>query len=209
MSPANFVDGLRRLKFENAFNPYSERCPMHDIEDAPKCRSGLLLSVLKIATREGVDAVWVGRDLGHRGGRRTGLAFTDDAHLSAFGRRWGVEVVRPTKGEIVRERTASVVWQALAEIEKAVFLWNVFPLHSHREGNPFSNRAHNRIEGRVGEEYLAELVALMQPRLLVGVGTDAERAVRRIGGEQEVVGVRHPSYGGQATFLRQAQGLSR
>ena len=209
MNPADFVESLRGLKCHNAFNPYSEHCPVYDIEEAARCRGAMLLSVLDAAAREGVDAVWIGRDLGYRGGRRTGLAFTDDAHLKAHGERWRVAVVRPTRGEVVKERTAGTIWRALSEVEESVLLWNVFPLHPHEGGNPFSNRVHNLREQRVGEEYLAELIALTEPRLLVGVGTDAERTARRMRGREAVVGVRHPSYGGQTRFLQQIRELSR
>jgi len=34
----------------------------------------------------GSNTIWMGRDLGYRGGRRTGLALTDEAHLPLFSR---------------------------------------------------------------------------------------------------------------------------
>jgi hypothetical protein len=127
MKPAQFVEQLRALSFEHTFNPYSDTCIVHDVADAPLRRSRALLAVLKAATRVEVDALWIGRDLGYRGGRRTGLAFTDDVHMRVHLARWEVDIERPTKGSTVTERTASVIWEALLRIHSPIFLWNVFP----------------------------------------------------------------------------------
>ena len=124
--------GLRpALDFENTFNPYSKRCAVYDLDDAPRRRAHALQAMLDAATRVEVDSIWIGRDLGYRGGRRTGLALTDDVHISTHAKRWGVTVERPTKGEALAERTAAVIWSVLSRVEASIFLWNVFPLHPH------------------------------------------------------------------------------
>ena len=207
MRPAQFVEGLNKLNFENTFNPYSDRCAVHDLDDAPRSRSQTLQSVLEAATEREIDSLWIGRDLGYRGGRRTGLAFTDDVHVHAHAERWELSVERPTKGEMVAEQTAAVTWRVLSQINVSVFLWNVFPLHPHEPDNPFSNRSHNVRERRAGEEFLSELILLLKPRRLVAIGNDAARAARRSGNQQGVIQVRHPSYGGQTQFLTQMSEL--
>ena len=203
MTPLQFVAALREQSLGDTFNPYSERCVRYDREDAPQLRSQALRSLLETATEREVDAIWIGRDPGHRGGRRTGLAFTDDVHLHEHAKRWGLSIVRATRGPKISERTTAVIWKALARIESPVFLWNVFPLHPHQPGNPFSNRRHNAHERRIGEEFLAELILLVQPRRLVAIGNDAANSARRLADRQEVIKVRHPSHGGQAKFLGQ------
>ena len=150
-----------------------------------------------------LDSMWIGRDLGYRGGRRTGLAFTDDVHVKAHAKRWSLSLQRPTKGEVVAERTATIVWRVLSSVDATVFLWNVFPLHPHEPENPFSNRPHNSRERETGEEILAQLVQLLRPSKLVAVGNDAERTAHRVARKEMVKKVQHPSYGGQPTFLRQ------
>ena len=207
MTARCFVEGLREVCFDNMFNPYSDRCAVWDLKDAAERRSGMLSAILEAASTQEVDVLWVGRDLGYRGGRRTGLAFTDDVHLETHAARWGVGVERATRGSLVRERTAGAVWRSLGAVRESVFLWNVFPFHPHERGSPFSNRRHTRVEGRAGEGYLAELMALVRPGRVVAVGADAERAARRVAGGREVNGVRHPSYGGQALFERQVREL--
>ena len=203
MDPVQFVEALSKLKFENSFNPYSNRCVVRDLDDAPQSRLQTLLTVLETATKQDIDSVWIGRDLGYRGGRRTGIAFTDDVHIHEYAARWRLSIQRPTKGDVVAERTAAVIWNVLPQIEVSVFLWNVFPLHPHEPGNPFSNRPHNSLERRTGEEFLSQLILLLKPHRLVAIGNDAARTVHRLKCQHRIIQVRHPSYGGQTRFLAQ------
>ena len=204
MNQHSFVDAVASLSFENCFNPYTDRCIVHDKPDAPRRRSAALSAMVEKACLASVDAIWIGRDLGHRGGRRTGLALTDDVHVQQHGARWGVSVRSPTHGGAVAERTSAVIWESLDRIDERVFLWNVFPLHPHDPGDPFSNRTHNARERRSGQQILELLVTLLRPRRLVAIGNDAAQAVERIAPEHApVVRVRHPSYGGQTQFLEQ------
>ena len=207
MTPARFVKELTSLNFENTFNPYSDQCAVHDLDDAPRCRSKALQSVLEAATERDIDSLWIGRDLGYRGGRRTGLAFTDDVHVQAHAERWELSVERPTKGDVVAEQTAATVWRVLSQIKVPVFLWNVFPLHPHEPGNPFSNRSHNARERSVGEEFLSELILLLNPCRLVAIGNDAAQTTRRLSDQNRVIQVRHPSYGGKTRFSAQMDEL--
>jgi hypothetical protein len=166
-----------------------------------------LQGLLREATKTKIDALWIGRDLGYRGGRRTGLALTDDVHLSVHATRWNVSFERATTGSMVAERTAAVIWSLLARISVPVFLWNVFPLHPHEPDDPFSNRSHKPRERAAGEELLAELIIMLRPRRLVAIGNDAAKTAIRLAGISEVTQVRHPSYGGQSDFVRQVRGL--
>lgn len=203
-----FVDAVASLRFENCFNPYIDRCAIHDQVDAPRRRSMLLSAMLEQAIRSPVDAIWIGRDLGYRGGRRTGLALTDDVHLQQHAERWNLPLERPTKGAAVAERTAAVIWDVLSQIEDRIFLWNVFPLHPHDPSAPFTNRTHNSREREAGLEVLKLLMNLLQPRRLVAIGNDAALAAARIApAGLPVFKVRHPSYGGQTDFLKQVTSL--
>jgi hypothetical protein len=203
MDSENFVSALQALSFPDTFNPYSAKCPVHDRSDAPLRRARAVKMLLQAAMDREVDAIWIGRDLGYRGGRRTGLALTDDVHIASHGARWGLDLARPTNGTAVIERTAAVIWEVLSEIDVAVFLWNVFPLHPHEPGDPFTNRAHKSHERRAGEEVLSALIGLIQPRRVVAIGNDAASSAGRVASHLEIVRVRHPSYGGQTEFLKQ------
>ncbi len=207
MNGAKFVSELKAVDFPDTFNPYSSRCPVYDRAEAPKERSLTLTLMLQAAEKVEIDSVWIGRDLGYRGGRRTGLALTDDLHMHKHAERWGIEVARPTNGTPVAERTAAVIWGILDTISAPVFLWNVFPLHPHEPADPFTNRAHNSKERDAGEAVLCELLAILCPKRVIAVGNDASKSAQRIGCGAEVVPVRHPSYGGQNDFLRQIRSL--
>lgn len=207
MKSAQFVSALRALSFQDTFNPYANRCSVHDKADAPEKRAEALTCMLNAATECEVDSIWIGRDLGHRGGRRTGLALTDDLHMAAHAARWGVTLDRPTKGRPVAERTAAVIWSVLVEIEIPIFLWNVFPLHPHEPDDPFSNRAHNARERAAGEELLTELIILLRPKRIIAVGNDAAKSLYRVAPDKKISQVRHPSYGGQNEFLGQVRSL--
>ena len=200
MDCRRFIRELARQRFADAFNPYAERCPVHDLTAAPVIRRRNLFAVLDAASRGTPGELWIGRDLGYRGGRRTGLALTDERHIGSHARKWNVACERATIGEKVNERTAAAVWRLLCQVQTPVFLWNVFPFHPHCHGDHFTNRGHTAAEGRTGEEILRELLGLLRPTRLVAIGNDAARVARRLFANGSVVGVRHPSYGGQRQF---------
>ena len=207
MSLHPFVQAVAALRFDNCFNPYVDRCEVHDRGDAPSCRATALSAMVEAAAREPIDAIWVGRDLGYRGGRRTGLALTDDVHIDRHAKRWELVAERPTIGAAVAERTAAIIWGMLGDIDSRVFLWNVFPLHPHKPDEPFTNRQHNARERRAGEEVLRELITLLKPARIVAIGNDAAAAAGRVADVMPVICVRHPSYGGQTEFMRQIADL--
>jgi hypothetical protein len=205
MNPSAFVETLEHLRFENAFNPYSDICPDYDSVDAPATRRRNLELVLEAAISKGVSSIWVARDLGYRGGRRTGLALTDEVHLDHHARLYGsLTLRRATRGPSMSERTASVIWQVLKHLDQPVFLWNVFPLHPHGEGDALSNRCHTREERLACGTFVRELVWALKPKFVVGIGRDAEFALSDL--EIASTAVRHPSYGGQKEFI---QGVAR
>ncbi|WP_394887465.1 uracil-DNA glycosylase [Mesorhizobium sp. AaZ16] len=200
MKPGAFVEELASYHFANTFNPYADACPEFDAEDAPAVRRRNLEAVLKAAIERGVHSFWIARDLGYRGGRRTGLALTDEAHLDWHAELLGTEPLRrATKGPPVAERTASVVWQMLRSIKQPIFLWNVFPFHPHGANEPMTNRCHTRNERLACKPILEALVDALRPKHLVAIGRDAQAALADLG--LEATAVRHPSYGGRSEFI--------
>ncbi|VXD04027.1 Uracil-DNA glycosylase [Pseudomonas sp. 9AZ] len=199
MNPTAFVNALSELKLDNVFNPYADKCPVHDRSDAVAARRRNLRGYLKAATDIGVDTIWMGRDLGYRGGRRTGLALTDEFHLPEMMARYpGSNLKQATVGPAVVERTASEIWSVLRALALPPLLWNVFPFHPHEPGNPFTNRKFTARELQKVDLLNETLIKWLGVRRVVAIGGDAYNYASRF--DVEVVAIRHPSYGGIKDF---------
>jgi hypothetical protein len=200
MTPSALVTALADVRLPSVFNPYSDCCAIHDRADAAKTRRKNLEVFLQGALSSKVETIWVARDLGYRGGRRTGVPLTDEVHLDGVGRLFGgIELKRATRGPVMAERTAAVVWRVLSRIHKPVVLWNVFPFHPHEPNDHLSNRCHTSAERLITLPLFETLIEMFQPRRLVAIGRDAQLALKDI--KIPVTTVRHPSYGGQNEFI--------
>jgi hypothetical protein len=196
-----FVGQIEAMHFQNAFNPYAETCCFCDKPDGAELRRENLSRVLKAALERGVESVWIARDLGYRGGRRTGLALTDETHLLPHANLLkSAPLRRATRGPAVSERTALNIWRMLMLINKPVFLWNIFPFHPHEPHDPLSNRSHNRAERTACLPLLLWVLQHLNPKRVIAIGRDADITLRDI--SVQASNVRHPSYGGQNEFIR-------
>jgi Uracil DNA glycosylase superfamily len=203
MTVNEFVAEISSISLPNVFNPYRDICDVADHANSAAIRRRNLGAFLEAVQNERVRSIWLGRDLGYRGGRRTGIALTDEFHLDTLVATYGlVGVCKATLGtEVRKERTATEVWKLLTNIRKPIFLWNVFPFHPFDKNKPFTNRRHTSREFDVCRDILVELVRWLNPTMIVALGADAECAVLRLG--LQCRRVRHPSYGGQVTFARE------
>lgn len=199
-TPNTFAQALAETHLPSVFNPYADCCSTYDRADAARIRRRNLVRCLDAALTAHVDTIWIARDLGYRGGRRTGVPLTDEVHLGqAAALMGGISLDRATRGPVVAERTAAVVWSALTRIGEPAMLWNIFPLHPHEADAPLSNRCHTRTERKVTWPLLTALIAMIKPRRIVAIGRDAGMALSDL--EITVEIVRHPSYGGQVEFI--------
>lgn len=201
MTPRSFVAALSEIRLEGVFNPYRNRCEVHDLADAPAVRRRNLRTYLTAIEQLGVDTAWMGRDLGYRGGRRTGLALTDERRLDAVALSYpGATPNKATKGPVVAERTAAEIWAILERLEQLPLLWNVFPFHPHEAGNPLTNRKFTAKELAAVSELNHALFKWLGIRRIIGIGQDAANYAKSI--DINVECVRHPSYGGIEDFRR-------
>lgn len=205
MTPSELLEKLESVRKDFVFNPYSERCPVFDRANAPEIRKQNLSLLLNAGVKRGVHSIWLGRDLGYRGGRRTGIPLTDEIHLHMMSQAFGIELNQATAGPPLREKTATLIWQVLPLLSQQVFFWNVFPFHPFEPGQPFSNRCHNREEGEIGRYFLMEVLGMLQPKQVVAIGRDAQSTLKKLNVPFSTV--RHPSYGGQAEFLEGMEDL--
>lgn len=196
-----FVERLASFAIANVFNPYSDRCEIYDLPDAANIRRQNLQAVLDARRAMHVDSIWFGRDLGYRGGRRTGLALTDEVYMFSTGARItkAHKVARATHGTPVAERTAAVIWSVIARLARPPMLWNAFPFHPHEPNAPLTNRAHTARERRETAWAIEALVERFGNPRLIAIGNDASKALSDLGFEH--VTARHPSYGGQREFV--------
>lgn len=200
MTPVKFVKTVADTSLPMTFNPWRDTCELHDRADAAARRRDNLERMLGAAIDAQIETMWIARDLGYRGGRRTGVPLTDEVHLASAGALLGgIELARATEGPVVAERTAAIIWRVLARVGQPVMLWNVFPFHPHEAGSQLSNRCHTRAERLATWPLLQALVEMLRPRQIVAIGRDAQLALGELG--LPTTGVRHPSYGGQREFI--------
>ncbi|NBB53421.1 uracil-DNA glycosylase [Rhizobium sp. CRIBSB] len=201
-----FIDRLSAVRLDNCFNPYADTCTTYDVKSAPEIRRENLYSILMALTSMSVVDLWVGRDLGYRGGRRTGIALTDEHSLTLYADHLGLPALRrATVGEALKERTAANIFRIISSVDVSVLTWNVFPFHPFERGNDFSNRHHTKHEAIMGFSFLEEIADIVNVRNIVAIGNDAAVWAERLG--RLTSKVRHPSYGGQTEFLEQMHSL--
>lgn len=199
-SPGEFVTALAQHKLPYVFNPYADTCPSWDVKDAPAIRRANLRLYLEAALSQGVGTLWVGQELGRKGGRRTGLPLTDEPSLARLEDYWALKgLQRATIGPPVKEDTADYVWRAISHEPGRVFFWNVFPLQTYDYHDPNKNRGHTAAERTATSSALPWIIDVLRPRRLVALGRAAETALTRLG--YDTAYVRHPSFGGGPTFL--------
>jgi hypothetical protein len=185
----------------DVFNPYSDHCQEHDLVDGPAIRRANLELLLDAALAQPIDELWVGLELGRKGGRRTGLALTDEGQLAALADYWDIAGLRrATSGPIMREATATFVWKAISMTGRRVLFWNAFPLQCHQPGSA-NNRNHSTSEAKALLPYLQWILAQAKPRRVVALGQKAHAALLRANIQAEYV--RHPARNGGPQFLAQ------
>ncbi len=181
------IAALTNAAFRDGCNPYADCDPALDMPDA----AGIRLNNLRhyLSDRTHARIVLVGEAAGYLGCRFTGIPFTCEAQLRAWNdSRYRISSLRGNYDE----RSARYVWQTIGRRDD-VILWNAFPWHPHRPGQPLSNR-----QPSAGTEVLKLFLSWKQPEQVFAVGRIAERALQALG--VLATYVRHPSRGGRHAF---------
>jgi hypothetical protein len=178
------------------FNLYADAVPDLDINDAAAVRRENVRSYLA-AYDETPPLFLLAEAPGPWGCRFSGVPITAEAQL--------VDPAFPVDGaptsredEPHTEYSAGIFWRVLQPVFPHFFVWNSVPLHPHDPGEPLSIRNPRRSEVAQWEAFTREILDILQPERIVGIGRKAERALTEIGAE--VTYVRHPSQGGATTF---------
>jgi hypothetical protein len=172
------------------FNQFRDGGP-DDVPNAPAIRLANLRRYLE--ERRAADVIAVGEAAGYQGMRWSGIAFTSEFDLLRWGDPYRRSSRRPRPW---KEPSGTIVHGVLEELgaERRVILWNTVPTHPHVEGKPLSNRRPTRDEVTAGRVFVERLIAIVHPRLLIGVGRIACAALP---GAQYV---RHPAQSGATAF---------
>jgi Uracil DNA glycosylase superfamily len=196
-----FVERVAALDFGSCFRPLADEHPDLDRPRAAAIRRANLVQYLVERTRER-PVVLASEAMGYAGGRFSGIAFTAERTLLAWGEPYALTSLRP---EGYKEMSGSIVHGLLGElgVEQRVLLWNTVPAHPHPAGKPLGNRAPTMPERQAGGTVLGALLELVRPLAVVPVGRIAERSLAELGFEA-LPSVRHPAQGGATEFRAQA-----
>lgn len=195
----SLFDQLQAVSLPNVFNPWRDvdALDIHG-EDAPAGR----LERLRQHFTGHPTLLLVGEAPGYQGCRFTGVPFTSEALVCAGSIPRVPAIARLTTRPLPwSEPSARIVWKALYEhrVAESTVLWNTFPFHPHREGEPHSNRAPTAHEVDSQADILRAVVAQFPGVRVIAVGRIAEATLKRlhIG---VVAALRHPSMGGAPAF---------
>lgn len=200
-----FIKDLAETKVnQNTFNQYSYKWKENEIR-----RNNLKLyleSMKKIKPK----IILIAEAPGYRDSRLTGVPFTSEyllmnnmPGLNLFGEKNGYRVVKK-EGRLLKEATATMIWQTLIKYELEALAWNAYPFHPHRPGNARSNRTPLKGELLQGERFLIELLAMYKIERIIAVGNKAAESLNRLGISYQKV--RHPAQGGKREFV---EGMKR
>ena len=157
----------------------------------------------------------VGEAPGYRGGSVTGVPLCSSAILITdwkdpwrrFGPDSGFKV--PKLARFSREATATMVWQALAELFfdwPCPLTWNAVPFEPHGcRADSNGSLKPNQIE--IGRQWLEQIIQLFPESTPVAVGQRAADALLELG--VEYYAVRHPSRGGKQAFMEGLANLKK
>lgn len=194
------VEELAALPGSNRlFNPYASPG-----DPAAAIRRENLTRYLTDMRQREARVLLVAEAPGYRGCALTGIPVTSERILVNGITKWGLfgEGYRQTSDhpQGVAEMSATILWNVLIEYaDQPPVLWNTFPLHPHKPGNPRSNRTPTRSEQYMGTPYIDRVMALFDFELILGVGRTAQRVLTELGYEH--FPLRHPSQGGKADFI--------
>jgi uracil-DNA glycosylase len=144
---------------------------------------------------------------GYRGSRLTGVPVTSRKillegvpEIAMFGADRGYQNVVDSGFEnVYGEQSATIVWTLLAELRHVPLIWNTFPFHPHKSGNPRSNRRPRQSEIALGTPFLRQMIDLFKPQVIIAVGNVAYETLTALAIPCEKV--RHPAQGGKNDFV--------
>ncbi|MCR9126860.1 MAG: uracil-DNA glycosylase [Rhodobacteraceae bacterium] len=223
-----FVAALRAAGTpENCVNPYAGYQPGIDAHRrCDRVRADQLVSYLN-RRRDSARLILIAEAPGYQGARFTGVPMTCERTL--LGWKTGVpsDLVlsgghpgqrtssprmarnRPEQERGITEPTSTIVWKELVAQGMAdrTVLWNVFPFHPVRPGNPLSNRTPTPAEVQGARGLLEMFLGAFPGCAVACVG---KTALTHLAPDMPgATALRHPANGGAGAFRRGFAALVR
>lgn len=202
----NFVEELAATEVTpNVYNQYSYEAAENE------ARRHNLLIYLKQMHKLKPQILMVGEAPGYRGCRLTGVPFTSEhllmnnmPGLKLFGSEAGYKLALE-KDKLLKEATATIIWETLLKYGITAAAWNAFPFHPHKKDEAESNRAPLKQELIIGERPLMQMIEMFNIKKVIAVGGKAEQSLSKLS-----IGchkVRHPAQGGKNEFVEGMRAL--
>lgn len=203
MSIEKFINNISMYNTgELALNPYSKQ---NEYCEIAKHNLSIYLNQFKMNNN---GCLMVGEAPGYNGCRLSGVPFTSEYTLmnennSIVNQSLKYKVTNPQKFQ--REASATIVWNVFNELCFYPLMWNAYPFHPHKSGNPKSNRKPVKDEILVGKKFIITLIELFSIHTVIAVGKVAGKSLNEMGIECEII--RHPANGGKNDFRAGLQKL--
>jgi uracil-DNA glycosylase len=202
-----FIDELALTEVTpNVYNQYSYNC-----EENRTRRNNLLIYFQKMHKLK-PKIMLVGEAPGYRGCRLTGVPFTSEhllinnlTGLDLFGRQSGYRLA-VEKEKLLKEATATIIWETLLKYDIISLGWNAFPFHPHKKDEYQTNRAPLNKELVIGEKPLLKMIEMFNIMKVVAVGNKAEQTLTKL--NIDCHKVRHPAQGGKNEFVEGIRAIS-
>ncbi|WFA08282.1 uracil-DNA glycosylase [Tissierella sp. Yu-01] len=196
-----FIEELAAIEVTpNVYNQYS-----YEYDESAIRRNNLYIYLTQMKKLK-PSMLLVGEAPGYRGCRLTGVPFSSEYILmnnindiDIFGVEKGYRLICD-KDKLIKEATATIIWDTLIQYDIKALGWNAFPFHPHKEGNYESNRTPLKKELTIGEKPLLQLIEIFNIKNIVAVGNKAEESLNKLG--LNCIKVRHPAQGGKNDFVR-------
>ena len=186
---------------EDAYNEYADV----SAENALR-RDNLRRYLLHMAQRR-PQTLLVMEAPGYRGCRLTGVPVTSRKillegvpELDLFGATQGYQNPQDVGFErVYGEQSATIVWGTLAQLGTVPLIWNTYPFHPHKAGQPLTNRKPRKPELHIGAACLRQMLALFAPQQVIAIGNVAHETLTTL--DIATTKVRHPAQGGKNDFV--------
>lgn len=195
-----FIENIANIQVTpNVYNQYDYSSKANEIR-----RNNLLIYFKKIY-KLNPKVLFVGEAPGYRGCRLTGIPFTSEHLLmnnmngmNFFGKKAGYKLACE-KDKLMKEATATIIWETLIKYHILPLSWNSFPFHPYKSGVSESNRTPLKKELLIGEKPLLEIIKIFNIHHIIAIGRKAEGSLKKLNIPAHYV--RHPAQAGKNEFV--------